>query len=132
MQPSATTDFASILEVLARHNVDFVLVDGVAAVLQGVPINTFDIDIVQSTEARNIIRLLDALRELEAVYRMQPERRLQPNASHLSSPGHSLLQTKFGPLDILGSIGNGHVWDELIGLSDTLQLIDALTVAVLN
>jgi hypothetical protein len=132
VQPFGSTDFFAILEVLVRHKVDFVLVGGVAAVLQGAPINTFDLDIVQSREPGNITRLVNALRELDAVYRMQPERRLQPNSSHLSSAGHNLLVTKFGPLDVLGTIGHGHGWDELAARTDTVTLGEGLSVAVLN
>ncbi len=132
MQHSGQIDFARILECLARHKVDFVLVGGVAAVLHGADINTFDLDIVQSREPGNLSRLLIALQELDAIYRMQPARRLQPNASHLSSPGHHLLMTRYGPLDVLGTIGNGHAWGELAERSNTITLDDGLTVAVLN
>ena len=34
------------LKVLARHDVDFILVGGMAAILEGAPISTFDLDIV--------------------------------------------------------------------------------------
>jgi hypothetical protein len=39
--------------------------------------------------------------------------------SHLSSPGHQLLLTCFGPLD-LGEIGKGRGYDEL--LSDSVEM----------
>jgi hypothetical protein len=40
-----------------------------------------------------------------AVYRVQPDRRLEPDATHLRSPGRQLLMTRYGPLDLLGTIG---------------------------
>lgn len=40
--------FRAALDVLARHRVDFVVVGGVAAVLNGAPISTFDLDIVHA------------------------------------------------------------------------------------
>lgn len=129
---SALPDFAAILEVLARHKVDFIVVGGIAANLQGASISTLDIDIVHSRTASNVERLLLALADLEAIYRIQPERRLAPNASHLSSGGHNLLLTKHGPLDVLGTIGNGHTWEELSGQSDTVQLDSGLIIAVLD
>lgn len=129
---SPETDFAAILNVLASHQVDFVVVGGIAATLQGAPVATFDIDIVHSRERSNIERLLAALHEMEAVYRFQPDRRLVPNASHLSSAGHNLLLTKFGPLDVLGSIGNAHEWPELIRCSEEVQLDPNLAIAVLD
>jgi hypothetical protein len=38
--------FIRLLEVLTRHRVAFIVVGGVAAVLEGAPITTFDLDIV--------------------------------------------------------------------------------------
>lgn len=93
------------------------MVGGISAVLQGAPINTFDVDIVHSREPGNVQRLLTALKELEAIYRFQPERRLTPAASHLLSNGHQLLMTKFGPLDILGEIGRSRSFEDLLPLS---------------
>lgn len=75
-----------------------------AGVLQGAPAVTFDLDILYSLDAHNLPRLLDALLELESVFRGD-ERRLTPNLSHLQSRGHKLLMTKFGIVDVLGSLG---------------------------
>jgi hypothetical protein len=58
-------------------------VGGVAAVLDGAPINTFDLDVVHSRNETNIARLLAVLEELDAVYRIHPERRIRPAASSL-------------------------------------------------
>lgn len=89
---------AAIFKELHDRRVDFIVVGGVAAVLLGVPVNTFDLDVVHAREPDNIVRLLDALDSLEATYRTHPNLALKPNASHLSSPGHELLMTRFGPL----------------------------------
>lgn len=48
--------FKEALEVLARHHVDFVVVGGVAAVLGGAPISTFDLDIVHDRSPTNVTR----------------------------------------------------------------------------
>jgi len=55
---------AGILQEFRDHAVDFILVGGVAAVLDGVPVNTFDLDIVHSKEPDNIGCLLAALDSL--------------------------------------------------------------------
>jgi hypothetical protein len=44
MPPSVR--FVDALEVLGRHRVRFIVVGGVAAVLGGAPVSTFDLDIV--------------------------------------------------------------------------------------
>jgi predicted nucleotidyltransferase len=129
---TAAADFLSILRTLREHGVEFVVVGGVGAVLQGAPINTFDLDIVHSTEEDNLGRLLAALESLDAYYRTQPERRLKPDKSHLASPGHQLLMTRHGPLDLLGAIGNSHTYRELEPDSMEMKIGGAITVHVLN
>jgi len=101
--PAATRSF-EVIEVLTRHHVDFIVVGMTAAVLQGAPAVTFDLDILYSRNPDNIARTLAALSELEAVFRGD-DRRIVPNESHLQSRGHKLLMTKFGIVDVLGSLG---------------------------
>ncbi len=36
-------DFLALLQTLAEHQVDFIVIGGVCAVLQGAPISTFDL-----------------------------------------------------------------------------------------
>ena len=102
---------------------------GVSAVLQGAPINTFDLDIVHSTDHENIAALLAALEQLEAYYRTQPAKRLRPQISRLSSPGHQLLMTRFGPLDL---IGRGRNYEHLLPHSVELEVGPGMTIRVLD
>ena len=106
--PKGKTDFVAILETLRRHRVQFVLVGGVAAVVEGVPVATFDVDVVHDRTEQNIRRLAETLRELRAVYRERPELCRVPVEGDLAGDGHHLLLTRYGPLDVLGMIGRGH------------------------
>jgi predicted nucleotidyltransferase len=124
--------YRKVLQVLLKHEVDFIVVGGVAAVLNGAPINTYDLDVVHSAASENILRLLSALEELDAVYRIQPERRLRPNASHLVSPGHQLLNTVFGSVDFLGTIGDRQWYKDLLPHSTEMDLGLNRQVRVLN
>jgi len=121
-----------ILKVLTRHRVDFIIVGGVSAVLHGAPVTTFDLDVVHARDRENIVRLLSALEELEAVYRARPERQLRPGESHLASPGHQLLLTKFGPLDVSGMIGKSRTWEDLHGRTRTMEIESSVVVRVLD
>ena len=107
-----------VIELLIRHDVEFIVVGMTAAVLQGVPAVTFDLDVIYSRDGANIERSLEALRELQAVFRGD-ERRIAPNRSHLESKGHKLLMTKFGIVDFLGSLGQFEYADLLV---DTIVL----------
>ena len=49
-----TLDFIKILKTLLDHEVDFIIVGGVSAVLHGSPISTFDLDLVHSRTPNNI------------------------------------------------------------------------------
>ena len=109
--------FEAILRVLCEHKVDYILVGGLCAVMHGAPIQTSDIDIVQSRDPENLVRLEAALRELGASYR-EHRNRIGPEARKLASPGHHLLSTKFGPIDVLGTIASGRDYESL--LSDTV------------
>jgi hypothetical protein len=125
-------DFAALLGVLSRRDVAFLVVGGVGAALQGAPISTFDLDIVHARDPENVTRLLGALQELEARYRARPDLDRGPDVSHLVSPGHQLLMTRFGPLDLLGAIGRGEGYAELRPHTVELELGTGLRVRVLD
>jgi hypothetical protein len=120
------------LRLLSENQVDYILVGGLAAVLQGVPVSTFDVDIVHSREALNIHRLLAVLETLDAVFRMQPDRRLKPNASHLSGEGYVNLVTRLGILDVLCTIGQGLSYEQLLPHSEAMNLQNGLEIRVLG
>ena len=124
-------DFLAILKILAAHKVDFIVVGGVSAVLHGAPIATFDLDVVHSREPANIERLIEALRELGAYYRGQGTRRIEPGPSLLASPGHQLLLTTHGPLDLLGTIGKGRGFETLALASEDI-VVGPVRVRVLG
>lgn len=125
-------DFLRIIQTLRRHRVDFIVVGGVCAVLQGAPVATFDLDVVHSRAPENIDRILLALKGLDAHYRGQSGRILTPERSHLLSPGHQLLMTNAGPLDLLGEIGKGHCYDGLLSRTYELNAGEETTVRILN
>jgi len=122
----------AILRALVEGRVEFVLVGGVAAVLQGVPIQTYDVDIVFSQEADNLTRALAVLESLDAVFRIQPSRRLRPSVSHLSGSGHINLLSKYGPLDLLTNVGENLRYGDLIGLSQPMRIGEGIVINVLN
>ena len=126
------SNFLTALRALHEGGVKFVIVGGLAAVLNGAPVNTLDLDIVPARDEANVARLLRVLDALEAIYRMQPERRLRPDASHLSSPGHHNLITNCGPLDVLGTIGGGLGYEDLLPHTVEMETGGGVRVRVLN
>jgi hypothetical protein len=113
--------FLHLIEVLVRHDVRFIVVGGVAAVLQRVPVNTQDFDLVHDHTEDNVRRMLSALAELGAVYRDDP-RMLRPNESHLLGSGNQLLQAGNLKFDLLGRIDWGGGYDDLLAGSEVLEV----------
>lgn len=109
----ATQSFRRILELLEGNGVEYVVVGGVAAVLQGAPMSTFDIDALVKIDPRNIERLHRALVGLDARYREHAN--LRPTLADLAAGGHLLLITDSGPFDVLGSISGGKRYEDVEG-----------------
>ncbi len=76
-----------ILLRLADAGVEAIVVGMAAAVIQGAPTMTWDLDIVHHRTKDNVERLLGVLEDIDAVARGD-NRRARPNASHLIGPGH--------------------------------------------
>ena len=127
-----TAAFRQALQLLTDAKVDFILVGGLSAVIRGAPVNTYDIDIVHARGADNIVRLLPVLEGLDAIFRIQPHRRLRPNASHLSGRGHINLLTSLGHFDLLCTIGKDLTYEDILAHSDEILLGEGLTVRVLK
>jgi len=118
------------LRTLLHHQVNFLIVGGVNALLLGVPVVTFDLDILHDRSEENVKRLLSALEAMDARYRARPE--LRPAASHLLGPGHQLLATKFGALDVLEMIGDNHTYLDLLPSTILFEIEPGLEIPMLT
>ncbi|WP_324992114.1 hypothetical protein [Hyalangium sp.] len=87
-------DLRALVEALVGAGVEFIVVGGGAAVLQGAPTTTLDLDIVH--------------------------RRLRPDASLLMGQGQIRLSTDLGPLDPLCRLHDGRGYEELLVHSEVV------------
>jgi hypothetical protein len=62
-------DLSAILEGLINAEVNFILVGGLAAVVQGAPVTTMDVDIVHNQSSENIVKVLAFLKSIGAFHR---------------------------------------------------------------
>ena len=122
---SKESDFIKIIEVFTKYKVEFIIVGGIGAVLHGAPITTFDLDIVHKRSSENIERSCGALEELEAYYRVRKDIRIKPDKKGLALPGHHLLMTIAGPLDLLGTIGKSKDYNDLLEDVEEFEIIGA-------
>jgi len=123
--------FRELLQSLVEGNVEFIVVGGVAAVLEGVPVSTFDLDIVFSLDPTNIGRLEGVLNGLSAVYADPAGRTIRPTVERLRGGGQHLLRTRFGRLDVMGTTGDGLAFQDLVSRSRT-RTVHGLEILVLT
>ncbi|MGD0085009.1 MAG: hypothetical protein ABSD78_17695 [Acidimicrobiales bacterium] len=104
-------DLPRLIEVLDRHQVEYLIVGGAAAVAYGAERPTEDADCVVSRDRANLVRLASALRELNARLRVAgmsdaEARRLpvQIDATSLDMAGMSTWMTDAGPFDVLAGL----------------------------
>lgn len=123
--------YLKLLETLADHEVMYVVVGGVAAILEGAPITTLDLDVLVDTSATNLANLHRALRRLEARYRDPAGRTILPTPERLRSWKLHLLLTRQGPLDVLTEVGEGRSYSDLLAETHPRH-VEGLEVRVLG
>jgi predicted nucleotidyltransferase len=100
------SDFQGALRALREGGVNFVVVGGIAAVLNGAPVNTFDLDIVHARDPENVAKLVLALSAMDAIYRI--------------------------PLEVLGTIGRGLTYEYLLPHTTEMEIGAGVRVKVLD
>jgi predicted nucleotidyltransferase len=89
-----------ILRTLARHQVDFVVIGGLAVQGHGYIRNTYDLDVIVAPTILNATRLSEALADLEAELRVPGGLSLADPHQLRSAPLISTV-TRFGLLDVV-------------------------------
>jgi hypothetical protein len=113
-EKSTVLDLSAILEGLLEADIKFILVGGLAAVVQGAPVATMDVDIVHNRSSENISKLIAFLKSIDATYRRPDDKVIGPNEGDISGMGHFLFTTRFGPLDVLAFIEQGKTYEDLL------------------
>ena len=94
---------AALCRVLLEHDVEFLVIGGVAAHLHQTGHATVDIDICPSSEGANLERLAAALRSIEARLRVEGEPAgiaFDPHPQQLRQLSMLTLLTVHGPVDL--------------------------------
>lgn len=117
-----------VLRALDRRDVDYVLIGGVAAVLQGSPLPTYDVDITPAPGARNRARLLAALADLGAITLTDVDSTEQALAEETDLS----FYTPFGHIDVHHQPAGFTSYAELRRGSRPIPLASDLTVSTLS
>jgi len=103
-----------ILVALLKHDVDFVIIGGLAGIAQGSALPSYDVDIVYARDRPNLERLAQALRELQAKLRgAPPDVLFLLDADTLERGAHFTFETPYGSLDLLTDPDGAPHYDRL-------------------
>jgi hypothetical protein len=121
--PDDRFDAAKILDALVRHDVDFVLIGGLAASILGSAYVTFDLDVAYERRRANLEHMVGALSELDATLRGAP--RDVPfllDAQTLERGLNFTFDTRFGAFDILGEPAGAPPYAKLRAAASRLEV----------
>lgn len=117
-------DVRAALALLLRHEVEFIVVGGVAAWLHGSPLLTRDLDVVYARTEPNLRRLAGALAPSHPYLRgAPPGLPFLWDAETLARGLNFTLTTDLGDLDLLGEVG-GATHETLLPRSFILRASD--------
>ncbi len=116
----STNRFVRLIETLCLHEVKYIVVGGVAAVLQRVPINTMDFDIVYARDAENVQRLAAALALLGTTHREHTSREVTEVELALGATIHCRAGRL--DLDLMTSVGENESYADLLPATDCLDV----------
>jgi hypothetical protein len=121
-----------LLRILKEHDIDFVIIGGVAAALRGSPVVTYDLDVCAPLDEPNLLRILEAIRHLNPVWRQRPDIKAIPEKLQ-SFRGAVLLtlRTDLGAFDVLGDLPGVGSFEDAIKQATTLD-VSGLQCRVLN
>jgi hypothetical protein len=105
-----------VVDILAAHGVEFIVVGGQAELLLGSPRITYDIDLCYRRTKENLKRLAAALREIKPTLRNAPADLPFTLDEHSLAPGNNFtFDTSFGPLNLLGYLEPVGNFDAIAG-----------------
>ena len=126
--PGSALDLRALLATLAEHEVEYVVIGGIAVQVHGHRRTTKDLDLVPRPDRTNLEHLADALVQLHAHPRDVPGG--APSAEHLAAaPIVPPLTTEHGELHVLRDVPGAPAYDELRARCIVVDL-DGVSVAI--
>jgi hypothetical protein len=116
-------DAGELVRILQRHEVDFVIIGGIAGQLWGSPTITQDLDICYAREQTNLEHLAAALRELNAKLRgVKEDVPFRLDARTLLNGDSFTFTTDFGALDCLATPSGTSGYNDLKQAAETMPV----------
>ena len=127
-------DTERILRTLAEHQVEYVLIGGLAAVAHGSTMSTADADVLPQLDGANLARLLQALRSLDAKVLVDDRRaamesgepwemaELRRGEAGLRAAEAWHFTTSAGPIDVVITAAGVGAYEAHLGAADGLEV----------
>lgn len=124
-------DADALVRALQRHEVEFVVIGGIAGQLWGSPMITQDLDICYAREKANLENLAAALRELNAKLRgVKEDVPFRLDARTLFNGDSFTFTTDFGALDCLATPSGTSGYPDLKQAAEAMPIGGGLRVWV--
>ncbi len=109
------TDLATLLQLLVKHNIDFIIIGGGSATTHGSARLTEDLDVVYGRTPENMARLAACLAPYKPYLRgAPPGLPFQLDAATIQRGLNFTLTTELGALDLFGEIPEGGRYEDML------------------
>ncbi|MBS1870319.1 MAG: hypothetical protein JSS99_11715 [Actinobacteria bacterium] len=116
-------DLRALLSSLVEADVEFVVIGGIALVLQGGIRTTEDLDIVPAPDPANLDRLCRLLQALDARLLLNTARHFGPSEAQLLKQGRNVsLSTPLGDLDVVRRLAGVPAYSALAADADRYEI----------
>src|SRR6267143_825177 len=110
-----SSEFDKLLPALARGDVEFILLGGVAGTIHGAARVTYDVDVVYARTPANFERLMETLKPFAPYLRgAPPGLPFKWDEKTIRNGLNFTLTTKLGDLDLLGEVAGGGGYRDLL------------------
>jgi predicted nucleotidyltransferase len=117
------TNYIQLLKRLIDHDVEFIVIGGVAAALQGSGLATFDLDVCAPMTDANIDRIHAAMQDLNAYFGQRPDRLpLYDDPKRLHGFKNIYLRTNLGAIDLLGELPGVASYEEILKNAEIFEV----------
>ena len=124
--------YLDLLARLVKQQVCFVLIGGYACIVHGGTLNTVDVDVCCDFTPENLIRLQEAIKDLNPVHRMTPQRLpLDLTAENCKALKNLYLDTDLGQLDCISTVQGLGDFAQVEQLSQAIES-EGIRLKVLN
>lgn len=115
--------FLTLLELLAKNKVEFVIIGGFAGVVHGCIYVTQDVDICCDFSSENLLKLKKALDNVHPVHRMTPNRlKFEVDETCARQLKNLYLDTDIGQLDCLSFVDGVGDFADVKGKSQLIEV----------